>query len=219
MIVENDLIEMQDKALKKPTYKRKTMQQQEDIKTGDLSPLFDMAIKGLSRQAKYTNDEIGLNSFKELSMEYMKELNIANQNANENGTMRLVPDVESWAMYCGVSRSSINNYERNYNEDWKAFITDFKNAITSFKKSLAFAGKFSPVLLIFDLTNNNGYYNSSEFNIKAETVQKDTCYLLPSERARALGLKKIEETETINSSNPDLEKELSELPRFDSDNN
>lgn len=217
MIVENELKEMQQQALRKNSYKRKTVQP-EEINNNDLSPLFDMAIKGLTRHAKFTNDEQGLNSFIELSTEYLRELATANETANENGNMRLVPDIESWAMYCGISRTTIHNYEHNYNDEWKAFIVKFKNTITSFKKSLAFAGKFSPVLLIFDLTNNNGYYNSSEFNIKAETVQKDTIYHLPSERTRALGLGQPEEEtekESNKSSVPDLNNDVLDLPRFD----
>lgn len=208
MIVENELREMQEQALKKPSYKRKTVQP-EQINDNDLTPLFDMALKGLTRHAKYTNDEIGLNAFKELSIEYLKELATANETASENGNMRLCPDIESWAMYLGISRTTIYNYESTYNDDWKTFIADFKNTITSFKKSLAFAGKFSPVLLIFDLTNNSKYYNSSEFNIKSETTPKDTVYLLPSEQAYKLGLQQVGEKETVSV--PDLKESENNL--------
>ena len=213
MIVENELVEMQQKALEKPKYKRKTVQT-EPIKDNDLSPLFDMAISGINRKAKYTNDEMGLKAFTDLSIEYLLKLSEANEKASENDNMRLVPDIESWATFLGISRATIYNYEKNYNEDWKEFIDRFKNAITGFKKSLAFAGKFNPVLLIFDLTNNSKYYNSSMFTIKSETQTDDTVYKLPTERQEKLMLDDLKEQEKEKSylSESKQEEDLEPLP-------
>jgi hypothetical protein len=218
MITEEELKEKQKKALEKPKYKRSSIKVDE-IQSNDLTPLFEMAFTGLKRTApatKYTDDKKGLELFKKLSMEYLEELQKANETASENNNMRLVPDIESWGLYLGISRITINNYEKNYNDDWKAFIGRFKNGITAFKKSLAFNSKIPPVLAIFDLANNSDYYNSSEFTIKTENNSNNAVYYLPSERMEKLRLDRPTEQDLIE--NPDLKIEkdldLTELPKF-----
>ena len=83
--------------------------------------------------------------------------------------MRLIPDVESWATYLGITRKTILNYEKR-GEDWQNAIAFYKGIITACKKQLALAGKMPPVLAIFDLTNNSDYVNASEFRLSAETT-------------------------------------------------
>ena len=91
------------------------------------------------------------------------------RDINRQGEMRLIPDVESWATYLGITRKTILNYEKR-SEDWRNAIAFYKGIITACKKQLALAGEMPPVLAIFDLTNNSDYVNSSEFRLSAEAA-------------------------------------------------
>ena len=134
----------------------------------DLNSILDMSIKSikLGRPAKFADDMQGLEDFKQASIEYLEYVRRTNNDeANEHN---LIPDVESWATYIGTTRATILTYEKTRNEEWQDFIALVKGAITACKKQLAFRQKIPTVLALFDLTNNSGYVNSSEFKLKPD---------------------------------------------------
>lgn len=113
----------------------------------------------------FENSEDGLEEFQVASRSYFAQV----RDINRRGEMRLIPDVESWATYLGITRKTILNYEKR-GEDWQNAIAFYKGIITACKKQLALAGKMPPVLAIFDLTNNSDYVNASEFRLSAEAA-------------------------------------------------
>lgn len=113
----------------------------------------------------FENSEDGLKEFQVASRSYFAQV----RDINRRGEMRLIPDVESWATYLGITRKTILNYEKR-GEDWQNAIAFYKGIITACKKQLALAGKMPPVLAIFDLTNNSDYVNASEFRLSAEAA-------------------------------------------------
>lgn len=136
------------------------------IVADDLNAVLDMSIRSikLGRPAKFENSAEGLMDFKQVSLDYLDFIREVNNNPDcENN---LIPDVESWATFAGTTRKTILEYEKNRGEDWEEFISLMKGAITSCKKQLAFRQKIPSVLAIFDLTNNSGYVNSSEFKLQ-----------------------------------------------------
>ena len=141
----------------------------------ELDAILDVSLQGLARarekgsQPMYSNSPEGLKSFKHDSEEYLTFVRNANKTPTEGGKLRLVPDIESWAAFLGVTRYMITGYERR-SSDWKSTIDAVKGVITACKKQLAFTGKMPPVLAIFDLTNNSDYVNASEFRLSAEAA-------------------------------------------------
>lgn len=134
----------------------------------DLNSVLDMSIRSiqLGRPTKFDNNDRGLHEFKEASigyLEYVRETN--NSPDNEH---HLIPDIEGWATYLGITRRTLLNYEKCRGEEWSEYIGLVKGAITSCKKQLAFRQKIPTVLAMFDLTNNSGYVNSSEFRLAPE---------------------------------------------------
>lgn len=115
---------------------------------------------------QYPNDEQGLELFKGKTMEYLAYI----QQVNDNPEIEreIIPDIEGWATYLGINRSTISSYLRR-SEKWRSTIENVKNGIAAIKKQLALQGKIPPIMAIFDLTNNHGYVNSSEFKVSQQT--------------------------------------------------
>lgn len=157
------------------------------IEPDDLDAVLEMSITSIKagRSAKFPNTAEGLEDFKQASIGYLEYVRKVNENpANEN---KIIPDVECWAVYLGTTRQTINTYERTRDENWYEFISVFKGALTACKKQLAFRQKIPTVLAVFDLTNNSGYVNSSEFKLQQEDA----------ERPRALSAKDLPTIESI----------------------
>lgn len=119
----------------------------------------------------YEDSEIGLKRFRKDSENYLEYVKAVNESATLNGVSGTIPDIESWAAHLGITRMTINRYERR-GSDWAETIASIKCIITACKKQLALAGKMPPVLAIFDLTNNSGYVNANEFRLVSETPQE-----------------------------------------------
>lgn len=139
------------------------------ILADDLNSVLDMSIRSikLGRPAKFEDSEQGLQDFKEASIAYLEFVRETNNNPNNEN--HLIPDVESWATYIGTTRMTICTYEKTRGQEWTDFIALVKGSITACKKQLAFRQKIPTVLALFDLTNNSGYVNSSEFKLMPET--------------------------------------------------
>ena len=121
----------------------------------------------------YEDSQEGLERFRKDSENYLTYVQATNESAAQNntGTGGAIPDVEAWAAYLGITRMTISRYERR-GGDWEATIASMKGIITACKKQLALAGKMPPVLAIFDLTNNSGYINASEFKLTTEAPKE-----------------------------------------------
>lgn len=144
------------------------------LEKDDMSAILDMTVKVMKqrggRPCAYPNDERGLEMFRDNTvsfMDYVQEV-----NSNPDLDHKLIPDIEAWATYIGVTRKTIFEYEHRGGE-WTTTIQAFKNAIASIKKQLLFTYKIPPMVGVFDLTNNHGYVNSNEFKLTA-AVEPET---------------------------------------------
>lgn len=142
----------------------------------DTTAILNMAIESIKsrggRPAEYPQTEQGLQTFRDKTIEYLQYVNEVNsQNDFEKG---IIPDIESWATFLGITRQTIFNYEQRGGE-WLQTIQQFKNAIATIKKQLAMTYKIPPMVFVFDATNNHGYVNSNEFHLIPEqaTQSKD----------------------------------------------
>lgn len=136
------------------------------LETNDLTAILNMAIEqSVARKGRpcaYPDNEMGLEIFSQKTIDYFEYINNINQNPDiEN---KLIPDIENWALFLGITRNSILNYEQR-GKEWADTIAYYKNAIASIKKQLSLNYKVPPVIAMFDLVNNHGYVNSSEFKL------------------------------------------------------
>ena len=167
----------------------------EPIECGDMSPVLDLVITAARSRnghpTHYENSQRGLDEFIQNTLSFFEYCEEVNSNPELSEKARLIPDIELWGAYIGVTRKTINVYEHRGGE-WQTTIEYFKNNIAAVKKALAAHGKIPPLITIFDFTNNHNYVNASEFkltDIKAETGNNSV-----DEQARASGLVWNEET-------------------------
>lgn len=143
------------------------------LETDDMSALLDMTIERctarLGRPCHYTNDKKGLDDFINCTTEYFEYVN--NINKNPDMERKLIPDIENWAVYLGITRQTIFHYEQRGGE-WEQTISYYKNAIASIKKQLALNYKIPPMIYVFDATNNHGYVNSNEFKLTTPITEE-----------------------------------------------
>ena len=140
----------------------------EPLGENDLKPIIAIGLNELNkrkagRKPKFENNENGLNDFCEKTIEYLQHVQKVNENPDF--TKRLIPDIESWAAYLGITRKTINEYELTRGKEWAETIAQIKNIIAACKKQLLLTSKIPAVVGIFDFTNNHGYINSSEFKL------------------------------------------------------
>lgn len=160
----------------------------ERIETDDMTAILDMAIDvstaRMGRPAEYPHTTEGLDRFINKTIDYFENVNSI--NANPELERKLIPDIESWAMFLGITRQTIWCYEKRGRE-WKDTIDYYKNCISAVKKQLALNYKIPPMVYVFDATNNHGYVNSNEFKLtqsSPETGHKDNV----DEQLKAAGL-------------------------------
>lgn len=136
------------------------------LENDDMSAILDMTISTMKnrggRPFEYPQTEQGLTTFRENTIAFFEYVNSVNQNPDLE--RKLIPDIEAWATYLGITRVTIFNYEKRGGE-WAQTIQAFKNAMASIKKQLLFNYKIPPMVGVFDLTNNHGYVNSNEFKL------------------------------------------------------
>ena len=136
------------------------------IQTGD-----EMRVNG---QAKYENSPEGLQKFKERTTDYFRFLLEQNKRADDLNEVRLLPSVESWSLYLGLSRVSVLQYEKR-GDDWLSFIQWVKNSIVAVKLQLAENHKLQPLLFLFDTLNNSPMYrNTNQIELVQVPDEKDS---------------------------------------------
>lgn len=151
------------------------------------------------RPAAFEDSEEGLEEFKKCTLDYLQYVQQIN---NSDIDKKIMIDIESWACFLGITRSTILNYEKCRSEDWKQFIEVIKNGICAAKKEAAFHGQLQPMIAVFDLANNHSYKNTSEFKLEVEAKKETTQALTPDEIAEKYSIEY----------NPDEIIELPQVP-------
>lgn len=71
--------------------------------------------------------------------------------------VHLIPDVEGLALFLGISRSTLFEWQKSRPGEFSDTIKSTLTAIAAVKKQLALAGKIPPVVFATDFNNNHGY--------------------------------------------------------------
>lgn len=81
--------------------------------------------------------------------------------------VRLIPDIEGFCAFAGISRDTLNDWERTRPGEYSDTIKRLKNAIAAFKKQLALSGKIPPLVFATDFNNNHGYTQMQRIEMTA----------------------------------------------------
>ena len=92
-------------------------------------------------------------------MVYISEKNAAG--------VALIPDVEGLALFLGVSRSTLYEWQNSRPGEYSDTIKRTLNAIAAAKKQLALMGKIPPLVFATDFNNNHGYTQQQNIEITA----------------------------------------------------
>ena len=76
--------------------------------------------------------------------------------------VRLIPDVEGFCSFAGISRDTLNDWERTRPGVYSDTIKILKNNIAAYKKQLAFNGEIPPIVFATDFNNNHGYTQAAQ---------------------------------------------------------
>lgn len=178
-------------AEQKTQYKRKGTC--EPLATNDLTAILDLIVKNIEhnrgRQAAYPDTQQGIDAFCESTLNYFRYVNSI--NADETIEKKLVPDVESWCVYLGITRTTLMQYTRRPGV-WAEMIENFKNSIAACKKQCAFAGKIPPLVTIFDLTNNHHYLNTNSFTAADNEIKEERRVVTLAELREQIALREKE---------------------------
>lgn len=143
------------------------------LEPDDLSALTQLAVSSLKEHgghiAKYPNTPQGLEQFIKKSTDFFEYCNEI--NASLEPQQRLIPDIESWCCFMGVTRTTLMKYAKR-NQQWSEAIEMIKEHICMAKKQLGMRNRIPQMVLAFDLVNNHAYLNTSEFRITAEPKQE-----------------------------------------------
>ena len=152
----------------------------------DLESLLTLAVQSARGNGicKYPHTAEGLALFKEKSIRFLEYVRAQNRIADDENKRRLVPSIEAWACYCGISRQTILEYQKQRSQDWRDFVIWMKNTIQGCKSQLAICGKVPPVVYIFDSVNNAGYVNTSE--VKVSPIEDEQKVLATTESPQAI---------------------------------
>ena len=144
------------------------------LENDDTTAILDMALevadKRMGRPAEYANSKQGLDTFVNTTIDYFEHVNAINSNPELK--QKLIPDIESWSCYLGISRMTLWKYAKRGNE-WENVIDYYKGVILSVKKQLAYNYKIPPAVFVFDSVNNHDYLNVTEYKMTT-TVQTET---------------------------------------------
>lgn len=140
----------------------------QELGSGDnpVSATIEMAIKK-GRPSNYPCTQQGFENFTSESRRYLDFVNEKNRTLEK----QLVLDIESWAVFMGVTRITLNSYQKRGGE-WTEFISWFKELIASQKKQAMFNYVIPPVVGIFDLKNNHGYVDKTEVEIDTQAQER-----------------------------------------------
>jgi hypothetical protein len=138
----------------------------------DLEGINQMIITSLKknggRPAVFPNTKQGLEDFRQQTLKFFEHIaEINTRNGLERG---VIPDVELWCGYMGITRTTLFTYQNTRGEDWKTTIETIKNYIAAYKKQMALTYKVPPMIAVFDLVNNHSYHNTNEVKLTAETI-------------------------------------------------
>lgn len=162
-----------ENGVRKNDYRRFKEGRDYEKQTGpDMVTLCDMMSRGIFGEEETAERERGKGGRprKYETAEELQEgikkylLYIAEKNA---AGVALIPDVEGLALFLGVSRSTLYEWQNSRPGEFSDTLKRTLNAIAAAKKQLALMGKIPPLVFATDFNNNHGYTQQQNIEITA----------------------------------------------------
>lgn len=158
-----------------------------------LTMAIDTAVAHMGRPAEYPATQKGLDDFVQQTIDYFEHVRTVNSDPELK--QKIIPDVESWSVFLGISRVTLWKYAKR-NKEWAETIDYYKTVIQATRKQLAACYKIPPAVFVFDSVNNFDYLNVTEFKINT-TVQTEEVHNNIDDQLRENNLTWNEETGTF----------------------
>lgn len=154
-----------ENGVRKQSYRRfKPGRDYEEIETERAVALCDMMLDGFKTAIKETEKRGGrprkLETVEEFQQVAENYINYIRDKALQG--VRLIPDVEGFCSFAGISRDTLNDWERTRPGVYSDTIKMLKNTIAAYKKQLAFNGEIPPIVFATDFNNNHGYTQAAQ---------------------------------------------------------
>ncbi|MBE6061813.1 MAG: hypothetical protein E7215_16865 [Clostridium sulfidigenes] len=159
----NNIEKYDERGVRKQVYKR--YKEGEDflpVEADETRAMIEMVKRqftnpNVRKRKKYVH----LEDFRAVIVEYFDYIG----DSNDAGS-NLIPDVEGFCTFAGISRETLNDWQRSRPGEFSETIGDLKNAIASCKKQLALKGKIPPIVFATDFNNNHGYTQKQTVEIQ-----------------------------------------------------
>lgn len=155
-----------ENGVRKQTYRRfKEGRDYKELSTKQAVALCDMMLDGFRTGTNALKERKGgrprkletVEEFVEVAERYINYI----RERSIDG-VRLIPDVEGFCTFAGISRDTLNDWERTRPGAYSDAIKILKNNIATFKKQLAFHGEIPPIVFATDFNNNHGYTQAAQ---------------------------------------------------------
>ena len=155
-----------ENGVRKQTYKRfKPGRDYEEIDAAQAVALCDMMLDGFRNAVTEAGKGKGgrprkLETVEEFRTVAENYINYIKERALQG--VRLIPDIEGFCAFAGISRETLNDWERTRPGAYSDTIKIFKNTVAAYKKQLAFNGEIPPIVFATDFNNNHGYTQAAQ---------------------------------------------------------
>lgn len=161
--------------VRKQTYKRfKEGKDYTAAESAHTSALCDMMRAGIfGEEITETGERVRHAGGRPRKIETVEELRegieryIDHIQTNAAAGVSLIPDVEGLALFLGVSRSTLFEWQKSRAGEFSDTIKTTLNAIAAYKKQLALTGKIPPIVFATDFNNNHGYIQQHTLELQA----------------------------------------------------
>lgn len=158
--------------VRKQNYKRfKEGRDYEATDGGDMIALCDMMERGIfniEEETTENGEKIERRGGRPRKIETVEELKAGIQKyinyiRDESAAgVHLIPDIEGLALFLGVSRSTLFEWQKARPGEFSDTLKSAFNAIAAVKKQLAMSGKIPPIVFATDFNNNHGYTQAAQ---------------------------------------------------------
>ena len=121
-------------------------------------------------------------------------------DANKENEEKLIPDIEGWCIFLGITKQTILNYAKR-SQNWADTIEYIKESILAAKKQLAFRFKIPPVVYLNDVSNNHNYLNTNEFKLVTSSESRGN---MPTQTAAEIAARHAAALELPDMEPPEL---------------
>ena len=91
------------------------------------------------------------------------------ENTLKNKGLELIPDLEGFCTFAGISRETFFEWERSRGPVFSDLLKQIRTFIASYKKQKASRGEIPALVFTVDLNNNHGYIQQQKVEINSHT--------------------------------------------------